>query len=99
MPSPGGRWLRSEAEQTDEGRGAVAVLMKLQSYTQLLPCPHPPLRGTFPQGKAWGFPHIHGFPYEGKLSAVRLTDEVDSAAQTQVPPPHPSRLRRATFPS
>ena len=24
-PSPEGRWLRSEAEQTDEGRGAVAV--------------------------------------------------------------------------
>ena len=29
----------------------------------------------------------------------KATDEVDSAAQMQVPPPHPSRLRRATFPS
>ena len=33
---------------------------------------------AFPRGKAWGFPQIQGFPYEGKLSAVRLTDEVDS---------------------
>ena len=39
-----------------------------------------------------------GFLYEGKLSP-EATDEVDSAAQMQVPPPHPSRLRRATFPS
>ena len=39
-----------------------------------------------------------GFPYEGKLSP-EATDEVDSAAQMQVPPPHPSRLRRAAFPS
>ena len=28
--------------------------MKLQSYTKVLPCPHPPLRGTFLQGKALG---------------------------------------------
>ena len=39
-----------------------------------------------------------GFLYEGKLS-LEATDEVDSAAQMQVPPPHSSRLRRATFPS
>ena len=42
---------------------------------------------------------VHGFPYEGKLSAVRLADEVDNIASTKLPPPHPSRLRRATFPS
>ena len=24
------------------------------------------------------FSRVHGFPYEGKLSAVRLTDEVDN---------------------
>ena len=35
---------------------------------------------AFPRGKAWGFPQIQGFPYEGKLSAVRLTDEVGRAA-------------------
>ena len=29
--------------------------------------------------------HPSGFPYEGKLSAARLTDEVDSVTQTQVP--------------
>ena len=46
--------MRSEAEQTDEGWGAVTVLMKLQSYLPVLPCPHPPLWGTFPQGKAFG---------------------------------------------
>ena len=39
-----------------------------------------------------------GFPYEGKLSP-QATDEVDHVARTQVLPPHPSRLRRATFPS
>jgi hypothetical protein len=31
------------------------------------------------QGRPWGT-HSNGFPYEGKLSAGRLTDEVDSAA-------------------
>ena len=50
------------------------------------------------EGRPWGT-HSNGFPYEGKLSAVRLTDEVDTVSLTQVPPPHPSRLRRATFPS
>ena len=38
-----------------------------------------------------------GFPYEGKLSP-EATDEVDSAAQMQVPPPHPSRLSPCHFP-
>ena len=33
---------------------------------------------AFPQGKAWGFPQISGFPYEGKLSP-EATDEVDNA--------------------
>ena len=41
--------------------------------------------------------HPKGFPYEGKLSP-KATDEVDNAAKKQVPPPHPSRLRRAAFP-
>ena len=50
------------------------------------------------EGRPWGT-HSNGFPYEGKLSAVRLTDEVDTVSLTQVLPPHPSRLRRATFPS
>ena len=49
------------------------------------------------EGRPWGT-HSNGFPYEGKLSP-EATDEVDSAAQMQVPPPHSSRLRRATFPS
>ena len=49
------------------------------------------------EGRPWGT-HSNGFPYEGKLSP-EATDEVDSAAQMQAPPPHPSRLRRATFPS
>ena len=31
------------------------------------------------QGRLWNV-HSHGFPYEGKLSADRLTDEVDSAS-------------------
>ena len=31
------------------------------------------------EGRPWGT-HSNGFPYEGKLSAGRLTDEVDSAA-------------------
>ena len=31
------------------------------------------------EGRPWGA-HSNGFPYEGKLSAGRLTDEVDSAA-------------------
>ena len=31
------------------------------------------------QGRLWNA-HSHGFPYEGKLSADRLTDEVDSAS-------------------
>ena len=30
-------------------------------------------------GPAGGFPHKKAFPYEGKLSAARLTDEVDSS--------------------
>ena len=47
------------------------------------------------EGRPWGT-HSNGFPYEGKLSP-EATDEVDSGAQTQVPPPHPSRLRRAAF--
>ena len=38
-----------------------------------------------------------GFPYEGKLSP-QATDEVDSVAEMQLPPPHPSRLRRAASP-
>ena len=41
----------------DEGRGAVTVLLKLQSDLQVLPGPHPSaaLRSaaTVPQGKAW----------------------------------------------
>ena len=74
--SPGGSW--PGAAGTDEGWGALADCFAVLSKPSLLPGPHPPLRGTFPQRKAWGFPHIHGFPYEGKLSAVRLTDEVDS---------------------
>ena len=49
------------------------------------------------EGRPWGT-HSNGFPYEGKLSP-EATDEVDCAAETQLPPPHPSRLRRATFPS
>ena len=39
-----------------------------------------------------------GFPYEGKLSAARLTDEVDSVTQTKLPPPHPSRLMPCHLP-
>ena len=31
------------------------------------------------QGRLWNA-HSHGFPHEGKLSADRLTDEVDSAS-------------------
>ena len=66
----------------DEGRGALAYSFAVSSKLPLRPGPHPsaPLRSaaTFPQGKAWGFPQIQGFPYEGKLSAVRLTDELDS---------------------
>ena len=69
MPSPGGRC----PEGADEGRGAVLVLLKLQSYLQVLPGPHPSaaLRSaaTFPQGKAWSMRTSKGFPYEGKLSA------------------------------
>ena len=53
MPSPEGRC----PEGADEGRGAVTVLLKLQSDLQVLPDPHPSaaLRSaaTFPQGKAW----------------------------------------------
>ena len=32
-------------------------------------------------------------------SEAEQTDEVDCVASTRLPPPHPSRLRRATFPS
>ena len=56
------------------------------------------LRGSFLYLQAWGFPQVQGFPYEGKLPP-EAADEVDSAAETKLPPPHPSRLRRATFPS
>ena len=49
------------------------------------------------EGRPWGT-HSNGFPYEGKLSP-QTTDEVDTVSLTQVLPPHPSRLRRATFPS
>ena len=49
------------------------------------------------EGRPWGT-HSNGFPYEGKLSP-EATDEVNTVSLTQVPPPHPSRLRRATFPS
>ena len=54
---------------------------------------------TSPERGGLGTVYSNGFPYEGKLSAVRLTDEVDTVSLTQVLPPHPSRLRRATFPS
>ena len=73
MSLPLTRGLRSEAQQTDESWGAVAVLTKLQSYTKVLPCPHPPLRGTpwcvqihkiFPQKRCrpanWPAPSIYG---------------------------------------
>ena len=49
------------------------------------------------QGRLWTCA-LYGFPYEGKLSP-EATDEVNTVSLTQVPPPHPSRLRRATFPS
>ena len=49
------------------------------------------------EGRPWGT-HSNGFPYEGKLSP-EATNGVDCAAETQLPPPHPSRLRRATFPT
>ena len=76
--SPGGSW--PGAAGTDEGRGSLADRFAVSAIPSPLPCPHPPLRGTFPQRKALGFLQLFGFPYEGKLSAARLTDEVDSAA-------------------
>ena len=51
-----------------------------------------------PRERRGDFRRSSGFPYEGKLSP-EATDEVDSVAEMQLPPPHPSRLRRATFPS
>ena len=57
------------ALQFHQNRHCAPALIRLLRFA-----PQPP----FPQGKAWGFPQIQGFPYEGKLSAVRLTDEVDS---------------------
>ena len=36
---------------------------------------------------------------ENAGSQPQATEEVDHVARTQVLPPHPSRLRRATFPS
>ena len=45
------------------------------------------------------------FPETPEASPMRgscrrkATDEVDNVASTKLPPPHPSRLRRATFPS
>ena len=65
-----------------EGKLSPQATDEVGAPSILHPAPHPSaaLRSaaTFPQGKAWGFPQIQGFPYEGKLSAVRLTDEVDS---------------------
>ena len=46
--SPGGSWLR--AAQTDEGRGAPNICF---AVSIMLPAPHPALRATFPQGKAF----------------------------------------------
>ena len=46
-----GRWLRSEAQQTDEGLGALADRFAASAKPLLLPCPHPPQCahwGTFP---------------------------------------------------
>ena len=57
------------ALQFHQNRHCAPALIRLLRFA-----PQPPS----PQGKAWGFPQIQGFPYEGKLSAVRLTDEVDS---------------------
>ena len=55
-PSLGGRWLRREAEQTDEGRGAAAILLKPQSDLPVLPGPHQSRlrRSSFPQGRPFG---------------------------------------------
>ena len=52
MPSPGGRC----PEGADEGRGAFAILLKLQSYLPVLPYPHQSRlrRASFPQGKPFG---------------------------------------------
>ena len=43
--------MRSEAEQTDEGRGAAAILLKPQSDLPVLPGPHQSRlrRASFPQ--------------------------------------------------
>ena len=73
---------------------------------------HPALRalGSLPsKGKALGIAKISfegkafgarkkRLPLEGKLAAARLTDEVERNSFAQAPP-HPSRLRRSTFPS
>ena len=52
--------MRSEAPQTDEGWGAVPVLMKLQSKPSVLPCPHQSRlrRASFPQGKPFGYAKV-----------------------------------------
>ena len=73
MPSPGGRWIRSEAEQTDEGRGAAAVLLKLRSYLQVLPGPHQSRlrRASFPQGKPLA--HCGGVHPSGPAGQLPLT--------------------------
>ena len=54
-------------------------------------------RATSPERGGFGFPHRHGFPYEGKLSP-QATDEVDNVSSTQLPPPHPSRLTPCHLP-
>ena len=66
-----GRW-HGEAE-TDEVEAPRFATLATSSVCSASLRSHLP-----PQGKAWGFPQIQGFPYEGKLSAVRLTDELDS---------------------
>ena len=54
MASPGGSWLQSEAEQTDEGRGAVAFWNNCKAISKCSPTLiRLASRATFPEGKAW----------------------------------------------
>ena len=48
-------------------------------------------RATSPGRGGLGSAHSKGFHYEGKLPP-QAADEVGCVAQTEVPPPHPSRL-------
>ena len=59
------------ALQFHQNRHCSPALIRLLRFA-----PQPPS----PQGKALRFPQIQGFPYEGKLSAVRLRDEVGNVA-------------------